>query len=353
MISQDIPVIFEGNSGRNLTINTGSVGLSRNCPKDEMMFWIQQVSEKQKNIEWYLKEPRRAIDRAAQHMKDKADSFYGDEYELDRFQVMDLEQEMERLEQEMLECNTQGIVDDKKIKAELKEIDKKVRKDIAARMDKAVVLGTGVIALIVYLMGFVPYMYNSAMQGTGEFLSALMMSFGALMIVTIGGLIALLVLRSRIVQSMERFNRAIKRMIVKVNTLSEKFGEYFSIVCSYMKAQSVYAGIRLKSDSMSSARFTLRAHKQALKLSIAQSEEFAASYGIKREAEAIRNVTTFFDETKLPKDNRLYYFEANTSVADGIPLNGTGDYVTAPYKFIAKLKIEREDIFDDMKGGSR
>ncbi len=350
---QRIPVIYESNAGKNLLIKTSSVGLSKNCPRDEMEFWIRQVFEKQRNVEWFLKEPRRAIDKAAQYMKDKANSFCGEEYELDRFQVMDLEQEMERLEQEMLECNTQGIVDDKKIKAELKEIDKKVRKDISVRMDKGVVLGTGLIALIVYLMGFVPYMYNSAMQGTSEFLSALMMSFGALLIVTIGGLIALLVLRSRIVKSMERFNRAIKRMIVKVNTLSDKFGEYFSIVCSYMKAQSVYAGIRLKSDSMSSARFTLRAHKQALKLSIAQSEEFAASYGIKREAEAIRNVTSFFDETKLPKDNRLYYFEANTSVADGIPLNGTGDYVTAPYKFIAKLKIEREDIFDDMKGGSR
>ena len=118
-----------------------------------------------------------------------------------------------------------------------------------------------------------------------------------------------------------------------------------------MKAQSVYAGIKLKSESMSSARFILRAHRQALRLSIEQSEEFLASYGIKREAEAIRNVTTFFDEKKLPKDNKLYYFEVN-KIDEGIPLNDTGDYVTAPYSVIAKLNIEREDIFEEMKGES-
>lgn len=346
---QDIPVIFEGNSGRNLTINTSSVGLSKNCPKDEMIFWVQQVSEKHRNIDWYLKEPRRAIDRAAQHMKDKADSFYGQEYELDRFQVLDLEQEMERLEQEILACDTRGIIDDKKIKAEIKDVDKKVKKDIAMRMDKSTVLGMGVLALVSYLIGFIPYLYNAILEGEKEFLASFLLSLIATAVVAIGGLIALFILRKRIIKSMERFNRVVKHMVNNVNTASKKFGDYFSVVCSYMKAQSVYAGIRLKSDSMSSVRFILKAHREALRLSIAQSQEFATSYGIKREAQAVRNVTSFFDETKLPKDNRLYYFEIN-NVADGIPLNDTGDYVTAPYKFISKLNIEREDIFDDMKG---
>ena len=349
---QHIPVVFEGNAGRNLLIKTSSVGLSKDCPRDEMFFWIQQVSEKQRNIEWFLKEPRRAIDKSAQYMKNKADDFYGEEYELDRFQVMDLEQEIELLEQEILECDTRGTVDDKKIKAEIKEIDKKVKKDISARMDRGVVLGTGFLALFVYLLGFVPYIYNAALEGTNGFLSALIMSSGALLVVALGGLIALLVLRRRIVKSMERFNRIVKKMVANVNMASMKFGEYFSVVCSYMKAQSIHVGIRKKSDSMSSAKFILRAHRQALKLSIAQSEEFMASYGMKRDAEIVKNVTSFFDETKLPKDSRIYYFEVN-NVANDIPLNETGDYVTAPYDFIAKLRIERQDIFEDMKGGSQ
>ena len=81
-------------------------------PKDELIFWIKEIGEKQRNIDWFLKEPRRAIDKSAQHMKDKAESFYGEEYELDRFQITDLEEEMERLEAEILACDTRGIIDD-------------------------------------------------------------------------------------------------------------------------------------------------------------------------------------------------------------------------------------------------
>ena len=282
-------------------------------------------------------------------MKDKAESFYGEEYELDRFQITDLEEEMERLEAEILACDTRGIIDDQGIKKEIKENEKEVRKNIAVRMNKKTVIGMGAIAVGTYLAGFIPYLIHAASKGSNVLMSSFLFALAATTVTAVGGIIALLILRYRVVKNMERFNRAVRRMVTNVSQVSKKFGDYFSVVCSYMKAQSVYMGIRLKSDSMSSARFVLRAHRQALRLSIEQCQEFAASYGIRREAEAIRNVTTFFDETKLPKDNSLYYFEVNRIDA-GIPLNDTGDYVTAPYKFIEKLNIDREDIFEDMKG---
>ncbi len=346
---QDIPVIFEGSSGKELMIDTSSVGLSKDCPKDEMMYWIQQVNEKQRNIDWYLKEPRKAIDKAAQYMKDRADSFYGEEYELDRFQLADLNQEIERLEQEMLSCDTQGIIDEKKIKETIKDVDKKVKKDISIRMNKKTIIFMGLLAFSAYFIGFIPYLYGSAVEGGKVFGASVVLLISALLVLALGGLVSLLVLRKRITKSMDAFNHSIKQMINSVNTTSKKFGDYFSTVCSYMKAQSVLAGIKLKGDSMSSERFVLRAHKQALALSINQSLEIAASYGIKRNANAIQSVVGFFDEKKLPKYNNLYYFVMNREVQN-IPLNDTGDYVTSPYTFVAKLDIVREDIFDDVKG---
>ena len=347
--TQDIPVVFEGSTGKELMIDTSSVGLAKNCPRDEMMYWIQQVGEKQRNIDWYLKEPRRAIDKAAQYMKDRADSFYGEEYELDRFQVSDLNQEIERLEQEMLACDTRGIIDDKKIKAVIKDVDKQVKKDISIRMDKKTVILMGLVAFGAYFIGFMPYLYGAAVEGGKVFWTSLALAVGTLFVLGLGGLIALFVLRKRIIKSMSAFNHAIKQMINNVSTASKKFGDYFSVVCSYMKAQSVFAGIKLKGDSMYSERFVLRAHKQALNLSIKQSLEIAASYGIKRRAKAVQSVIGFFDEKKLPKYNSLYYYTTNRDVQN-IPLNDTGDYVTSPYSFVAKLDIVREDIFDDMKG---
>ena len=116
-----------------------------------------------------------------------------------------------------------------------------------------------------------------------------------------------------------------------------------------MKAQAIHTGMHLKSDSVSSERFTMRAHKQALNVSIDRDEELLASYGLKREPEALKNVTAFFNIEKLPKDNSLYYYSVNKAEAE-IPVNATGDLIRAPYKFVEKIYIEREDIFENMKG---
>lgn len=346
---QNVPVIFEGSTSRDLFIKTNQIGLSRDCPEDELMFWNEEIREKQVNMEKYLKAPRRAIDKSSQHLKNKAESFFGDEFELDKFQVEDLEEEIQQLELEVLTCDTHNIIDECKIKKEMQKIDKQVRKDISVRMRKSLVIGSGAAALLIYMVGYFPYLVNALMLGKKEFFASLGLTVAAVAFTAVGGLISLLILRKQIIQSMERFNTLMKELMGSVNASAKRFEKYFSMVCTYMKAQSVYAGIRLKSDSLSSVQFALKAHKQALRVSIARDEEIAAAYGIKRIADFEKNITTFFNESKLPRDNALYYYETKKEEVE-VPLNDTGDMVKAPYKFIAKLKIEREDIYDDTKG---
>ena len=160
---------------------------------------------------------------------------------------------------------------------------------------------------------------------------------------------ALFLLRGKIIASMERFNDLMRELINSVNGSAKKFEGYFSTLCTYMKAQSIYAGLTKKNDAVSERTLRLRTHKQALKMSIERDEEFAAAFGVKRIADFEKNVTRFFDEDKLPKDNRLYYYEPDGGKSE-IPLNTAGDTIRAPYKFIAGLVIEREDLYEEAKG---
>ena len=346
---QRVPIIFEGKAGTDLFVETNYIGLSRDCPSDEIQKWHEEVREKQKGVEKYLKSPRRAIDKASTYMKDRTDSFIGDEYELDKFQLADLDEEIQRLEQEILTSDTRSIVDAAKIRRDVRDADRFVRKKMASRMRKSDVLWIGFAALLTYLLGFLPYIFRSAKMGKEELAAALSLAIVTLLVTAMGGLVALIILRKRMRQHMEKFNDVIDDMIVSVTSSAKKFEDYFTSVCTYMKAQSILIGTKLKDDSISSERFVLRAHKNALKACIKRDEELALSYGIKRDVEHIKNVTSFFDETKIPKDNSLYYFAADKSKL-GIPVNNTGDEVRTPYAFVDKLLIEREDIFDDMKG---
>lgn len=279
----------------------------------------------------------------------RAESFFGDEYKMDQFQVEDLEAEIERLETNVLENSTSGLVDEAKFKEQIETVDKKVKKDIVSHIRRSTAVQVGCCLLLVYLLGFVPYWISAAKLGGSQFGSAVVVALAALAVAAAGGIAALFILRHRVRMSMEEYNHVIHTMVNNVNASADEFGKYFTAVCTYMKAQSIRAGIKLKSESISSAQFILRAHKQALKSSIERDEEVAASYGIRRVAEVEKNITSFFHEEKLPKDNALYYYETDKSDV-GIPLNEAGDLVRAPYKFVAKLKLEREDLYDEVKG---
>lgn len=347
---QHIPVVFEGTSGTDLLINTGHVGLSRGCPDDEMMYWNSQIREKQAGIDKFLKAPRRAIDRASQQVKGLSESFFDDEYELDKFQIADLKDEIDVLELQVLTSDTHSVIDEKRIRQELNKTDRQVKKDIDARMRKGVAVGSGLIFLLIYLIGYFPYIFNSLRLGGSELLASLGLTAAAVILAAAGGLIALFLLRRKLIRSMERFNSLIKELVNNVNSSARKFEQYFSVLCTFMKAQSVYAGATKKSDKVSSRVSKLRVHKQALALSIERDEEIAAVFGIRRAADFEKNVTRFFDEDRLPQDNALYYYEADGGRTE-IPLNTAGDLVRAPYRFIAGLTIEREDIYEEEKGG--
>lgn len=109
--------------------------------------------------------PRRAVDRAAAQVKSRAESFFDEEYELDRFQIEELEEELDTLELQILTSDTRSTVDGKQIQKKVNEVDRKVKKDIAVRMRRGVVISTGVLILLVYLMGYIPYMFNSLRNG--------------------------------------------------------------------------------------------------------------------------------------------------------------------------------------------
>ena len=347
---QKIPVIFEGKTGSDLYIDTRHIGLSRDCPDDELVFWREAVSEKQGNIVGFLKAPRRAIDKACRYMKGRAAGFCGDEYELDRFQVADLEEEMDHLELEVLTSDTYSVIDEQRIRKELDKVDRQVRRDIAVRMPKMVVIASGAVVLFLYLVGYMPYIWNSMRLGSSRFFASLGLSFAAAALAAVGGVITLLILRRRMRASMERFNTLMRELVRNVNASAKKYEKYFSALCTFMKAQSIYNGISHKKDSVSQRMEKLLTHKRALAVSIDRDEQMAASFGIKRAADFERNVTRFFDEDKKPLDNPLYYYEADMNKSE-IPLNTTGEMVRTPYKLVVGLMIDREEIYEEEKGG--
>ena len=346
---QHIQVVLSEVSGRELQINTRQIGLSRDCPQNELGFWNENVREKTELAERYMKLPCRAVDRASAQVKARAEDFFHEDYELDRFQVEELKEEMAELEEELLSSDTRTVIDRQHFREEIKQLDGQVKKDISMRMRRATVVSSGIIILLCYLLGYVPYIFSSMQIGGKQAVAAFGVSMAATLVAAIGGIVALILLRKRIVESMERFNTLMKSLLLRVNSSGRKFEQYFTTLCTYMKAQSIYKGVTRQRDAVSERIRKLRTHRQALRTAIQRDEGFVAAFGVKRTADIEKNVTRFFNEDRAPRKNSLYYYEVDTERTE-IPLNTAGDMIRAPYRFVAGLKIERVDLYEERKG---
>lgn len=343
---QTVPVVFEQTTGGDLQVEV-HVGLSRDCPTDEGKLWTAEMQQKRKTLDRFLKAPRRAVDVAAEYARDRAESFVGREYELDKFQQEDLRELVEKLEWDVVSAETRSILDTKKYKADLQQADREVRRCIDGRMKKRTVLAAGIAALLLYLIGWLPYLWSSIRLGGKVFAGSLAFAVGMTALVSVGGLIALFVLRGRLRGKIAAFNEIMQHIAERVNAGAKKFEVYLTQVCTYMKAQSILAGMTLKQESQSSSRNLLRAHHKALNSAIHREAGWCAAFGIQRENEPISNSSLFFSAEILPRDNPVYRL---TPAEQEIPINDTGDMVSAPYPFVTKILVEREELYDTVKG---
>ena len=150
---ETIPVVIEKNEAKELFMNFKKIGLCKDHPEDESVFWKLQIKQKKNNLEKYLKVPRRVVDKSANYLKKKADSFKDDNYILDQFQLNDLKETMDDLEFEIVSSQVKKAIDKKSVDKKLAEIDRVVKKEIGFRMSRKMTLISGTLILLVCLGG--------------------------------------------------------------------------------------------------------------------------------------------------------------------------------------------------------
>lgn len=346
IVWQNVPVTIEKTNNADLYLSFGKIGLCRDCPGDELSMWATGTKQKKDNFEKFLKTPRRSIDKSAQHLKAKADSYTGEFYELDKFQIEDLHEEMEELEQQIIANNTSAIINRREHMKKIDEVTRNVKREIAYRLTKSVAIGSGLLALLICFCGFIPYLIKLAKIDYEHFFAGLGVALAVVFVSALGGLAVLIFQRAKIVGIMSEFNNVMRRSVNSIMTGAKKFEDYFSTVCTYMRAQSIFDGVRKNKQSYQSRSGKLNNHRHALAETIDRDEQWIFAYSVQRIEELIPAVTTYFDPNVIPANNSLYFFETCLDEVD-IPVNDTGDMVFAPYRFVERLHVEREDIYDE------
>ena len=345
---QEVPVVYDRSDEDRILIDTKEIGLSKDCPRSEAARWQEDFHGAKNYLTEYVKEPRRAIDRASQYTRSEEDSFFEEEYELDEIQTEEIEEIAWGLEEDILAAETMKLVDLKAYDEELKEANDTVMDLIRGRMTRRVTILSGLIAIAVYFCGFLPYLFQASKYGGSD----TMQPSVKLVCITMACFLAaafflLFIFRRRVRNAMEDFNSLLRRIIQGINDAAEKFAEYLSLICTYMKAQSILQGTKRRRESVISYRGLLRMHRAAAGDFKDQISMWCTAYDLKIVNKPLAPHEEYYDFAVLPDDCELYYFEKNENEED-IIINTSGEKITSPYPFVGGLNIERQEIYDDL-----
>lgn len=303
--------------------------------------------ELQKNLTNQAVNPRRAIDRAAKLVKTKSRGFYGEAYELDEYQMDDLREELNDYEMEIFTTRPKNAFSKEKTRETGDIVSNQIAKTVAPPMSTESIIIAGVIALILVCIGNIYYFKQSYEEGTLGW--AVVLTLVVVAVTAIGGGIALKWHQNMMEERIRAATQPMRETVNEVHESNACFENYFTNVCTYMKGQSMLQGSRLCDDRSTSDRSRLNAHSRAIKSVMERDRVWLFDFDLVRCPEERKlNVSSLFDFHQPPEVNQFYRLPAN-SEPETMLVNTSGETCTAPYAFIQKLIIEREEVFDDME----
>ena len=353
--TQKVTVTFNYISDDRLAVGTSGIGFTSNCPKPEKDLWEERTQGCRKVIENALTKPREVVAFRAAEMRERIGYFMGKEHLLDRFEVDAIERRVDELEPHVMNAMVFGQLDVKAYRKETAQADSKVRKVLGTRLTRRNAVELGLIALFVYLCGFVPYLINTARIDIPTLGVSSALVGIALLIMALCSLTVLWFLRRGLIRRIKEYNKTNRSMMDRINAGADVFSDYFTNVCTYMYAKSLLTGVILKKDNTDRQEKLKKAHLRMIREERETADEICALYDVALNIPPATPYFIDFDTNRAhPHENRLYLLSAN-SEEETLELGNTGEMLYAPYSFIKGIELERVNInaINHPRGGCR
>ena len=299
-----------------------------------------------------LKDPRRAIERAARTVRRKADGFLGEQILLDEFQYHDLIQETAELEKKVFSIRPRNTFDRnsvQKSKADYQKANHNMPKSAMTMQEQIVLM---LVAVGLALCGFIPYFIGLTDSSPLTFFLGLIICVIVLAVTAFGGSLALIPFKHQVEDQILKNDKIIHKEFDKRVAIEKKFGNHFTNICTYMKAQALISGACIGQDEAQ-----LKRHQYFNDLRITDSvieklENWMAHFRIERVPETKTNIENFFNESLPMQDNHIFWLPISGEDTK-IPLNTSGHKIDTPFEFVTRLTIAREEIFDTNNDGEQ
>lgn len=340
-----IPVSVDPDiNSADLYANAKEYSLSEDCPRDEYAVWNGQLNRSRQTLKKLLKQPRRALKKAASDVRRLKQGECDKALALNSFQIEDLEESIAQEEVRLVQIRTVDLFDTETFDKEIETRDKAVRNKIDKRMTKKTTIAVGVVVLLVFLAGFLPMLFGN-MAEKNSVLASLAVIGAALLLMAIVLFITLFFLRRGLRKLIFWFNAVMKHIENQINGAMAQFSAYLTTVCRIMRGFSVLK-YRDRNESPDTIRIRiLKKHIADIRTSQAETMEVLGRFESLDGVSDDEEVKGYDYDFTRPVDYPYPLPFRDVDVCR-IEFLQPGCYAAAPVNLVKRITLKREELYD-------
>lgn len=341
----NVPVTLSGDTDRGeLFADPAALGLATDCPRDEYGEWDRAYYGARKALHRILKQPRRALKSAATDMRRMNQVDLGKASILNEFQADDVKEYTGEEELNMVSIETPDLYDVERYENQMAEECKQVHRKIETRMTRKVTIAVGAASLALYLVGFLPLLFNNRADGKQILLALCVMGAGVLLL-AVTALICLFCLRGSLQELYRSFNRTMQGISNEIDGSLNQFSRYLSHACNVMRGFSVMNCLERREDPYAARIRVYKKHMADIKRTREELREVFGGYVVERAGFETEKIDAYSYDFDRPVDFP-YPIPYNEGMKCQIEFMQPGNTVQVPVSFVKRITVRREELYD-------
>ncbi len=340
----EIPVYFELQQDEELAVSSKHIGFAGDCPTAEEPWWHLKVANSMNAVRKLYLSTKMVLDRASMQSRYASRMTEEEICELDEYQFEEMDQQLSDLEKRILTFNTYTALPMAKYYRDLGNAEKETADAMKKRMSRSVTIIACLLALVIYVIGFIPdFMYQ--MQQGDSFLEALGLAGFGCGVITLVSIVCLYIFRKTIQDEIGKYNEIIYEIINNFQHAGTAFSNYLSDCSSYMRGKFMLQALTKRTLISSEEIVQLGQHVEHLDSQMGIIANWLSDLDMKVSEDNENHNRDCFDFGIPPEKNRGYSIQID-SKDTYIEFTG-GSECKAPYPFVVEFSVERESLFEE------
>ena len=341
---KDVAVVLDESCNTDKILAETDYGFFYDSPENEFHKWNRSFDTSKNTLSYIVKQQTRAIRKSVGQAKLSSEIHDIDVSRLTPFQIDDIREYTNALENEMVDSIPPDLTDISKYTRSLEKQSEEIKKVTRRRMTKTTTIVLASIFLALFLLCFLPFVFsNGSTPKTGTTAIVFIAIMLGLVLVVMG--VALFFLRTTIKNAVKTYNDIAQGIINDMLLSMKRFSKYLSASCNVRRGHAIQNFSTKDVDDYTKSLRIRQKHIEDIRKKRAHLlEEYHDYLGDK----------SFCDETMArPYEydfglRKEYDYSAPFLAGDTrqIEFINSGNFVTVPSSFIKQISVKMEGIYE-------